>query len=327
MVDAQAPGLAARVRELGAIPGSGPGWPVRLLEESALLYLLVRARRRQAELPEALSSVVGARLGLPVRAEGPPLRDTWLVLAQYDTADARLTTRRAWLHGAASGRTALLLSYGAAGKAPELTLPVGLAMEAELTWFPRGTGGRAELGERFGTPAVPSSRPTGVDVTEALGRYGQAVREDPWTPHCPVTLGPVVPGAAPRRPGLAARRPGRLRRTPRECLGRRRAGPVAPGRALRRRPGHGLRRVRPPGVHSAVGVGGGGRGGGAAELRAWPGGGWAGPVGDTRAGGSARATGFAGGTRTGPGVQDAAGQQSGHVRRVASGERRAGREE
>ncbi|KPC70370.1 hypothetical protein ADL27_53680, partial [Streptomyces sp. NRRL F-6602] len=64
-------------------------------------------------------------------------------------ADARLTTRRAWLHGAASGRTALLLSYGAAGKAPELTLPVGLAMEAELTWFPRGTGGRAELGERF----------------------------------------------------------------------------------------------------------------------------------------------------------------------------------
>ncbi|MFE0426828.1 SWIM zinc finger family protein, partial [Streptomyces sp. NPDC058953] len=40
MVDAQAPGLAARVRELGAIPGSGPGWHVRLLEECALVHLL-----------------------------------------------------------------------------------------------------------------------------------------------------------------------------------------------------------------------------------------------------------------------------------------------
>ncbi|MGF3200458.1 SWIM zinc finger family protein [Streptomyces diastaticus] len=197
MVDAQAPGLAARVRELGAIPGSGPGWPVRLLEETSLLYLLVRARGRQAELPAELSSVVGARLGLPVRAEGPPLRDTWLVLAQYDTADARLTTRRAWLHGTGSGRTALVLSYGAAGRAPELTLPAGLAVEAELTWFPTGAGWRAELGERFGAPAAPLSRPTGVDVTEALGRYGRAVREDPWAPHCPVTLGPVIPAPLP----------------------------------------------------------------------------------------------------------------------------------
>ncbi|MFD5026529.1 SWIM zinc finger domain-containing protein [Streptomyces sp. NPDC058373] len=197
MVDAQAPGLAARVRELGAIPGSGPGWPVRLLEESSLLYLLVRARGRQGELPEALSSVVSGRLGLPTKAEGPPLRDTWLVLAQYDTADARLTTRRAWLHGTASGHTALLLSYGAAGRAPELTLPVGLATDAELTWFPRGAGGRAELGERFGAPAAPASRPTGVDVTEALSRYGRAVREDPWAPHCPVTVGPVIPAPLP----------------------------------------------------------------------------------------------------------------------------------
>ncbi|CAM5639459.1 hypothetical protein SVIOM342S_06904 [Streptomyces violaceorubidus] len=38
MVDAQAPELAlAPVRELGAIPSSGPGWPVRLLEECTML--------------------------------------------------------------------------------------------------------------------------------------------------------------------------------------------------------------------------------------------------------------------------------------------------
>ncbi|WP_199816272.1 SWIM zinc finger family protein, partial [Streptomyces sp. NRRL F-4428] len=42
MVDAQAPGLAGRVRELGTIPSCGPGWPARMLEEAALLHLLDR---------------------------------------------------------------------------------------------------------------------------------------------------------------------------------------------------------------------------------------------------------------------------------------------
>lgn len=118
MVDAQAPGLAARVRELGSIPSSGPGWPVRLLEECALVHLLDRGWLRRERLPDGLASTVRSRIGLPASADGSATRDRWLVLAQYDTADARLTTRRIWLHGTDSGRTALLLSYGAAGRAP-----------------------------------------------------------------------------------------------------------------------------------------------------------------------------------------------------------------
>ena len=42
MVDAQAPGLAERLRALAAVPHSGPGWDGRLLEEYALLRLLAR---------------------------------------------------------------------------------------------------------------------------------------------------------------------------------------------------------------------------------------------------------------------------------------------
>ena len=87
MVDAQAPGLAARVRELGAIPASGPGWPVRLLEECALLHLLDQGWLRRERLPDALAATVRSRVGLPASADGPPVRDRWLVLAQYDTAD------------------------------------------------------------------------------------------------------------------------------------------------------------------------------------------------------------------------------------------------
>ncbi|MGW0813527.1 SWIM zinc finger family protein [Streptomyces viridiviolaceus] len=193
MVDAQAPGLAARARELGAIPSSGPGWPVRLLEECALLHLLDQGWLGRERLPDGLTATVRARVGLPSSADGPAVRDHWLVLSQYDTSDTRLTTRRIWLYGADSGRTALLLSYGAAGRAPDLALPVGLALEAEVSAYPGAGQSRAALGERFAPPEPTAIRPPGVTTSRAAARYGEALRDDPWLESVPVTLEQVVP--------------------------------------------------------------------------------------------------------------------------------------
>jgi hypothetical protein len=193
MVDAQAPGLAGRVRELGSIPSSGPGWPVRLLEECALIHLLDEGWLRRERLPGGLASTVRSRIGLPASADGPAIRDRWLVLAQYDTADTRLTTRRIWLHGTDSGRTALLLSYGAAGRAPELALPVGLELEAEVSAYPGSGQLRAALGEQFAPPAPSATRPPGVTTEHAAARYGEALRDDPWLDSVPVTLDRVIP--------------------------------------------------------------------------------------------------------------------------------------
>ncbi|MFI6939351.1 SWIM zinc finger family protein [Streptomyces sp. NPDC050418] len=192
MVDAQAPGLASRVQELGVIPASGPGWPVRLLEECALIHLLDQAWLRREQLTPELAATVRSRIGLPTSAEGPAVRDRWLVLAQYDTADARLTTRRIWLYGEESDTTALLLSYGAAGRAPELALPVGLSLDAELSAYPGG-GHRHALGERFAAPAPSAVRPSGGGTHAAADAYGAALRADPWLESWPVTLHDVIP--------------------------------------------------------------------------------------------------------------------------------------
>ncbi|MEU2242711.1 SWIM zinc finger family protein [Streptomyces sp. NPDC018338] len=196
MVDAQAPGLAGRVRELGAIPGSGPGWPVRLLEECALTHLLDRAWLAADRLPADFAATVRTRVGLTAPADGAPVRDHWLVLAQYDTADARLTTRRVWMYGTSTGRTALLLSFGAAGRAPGLALPVGALLDGELT--PHSGAGRlrAEPGEHFVPVDTPVSPPPGGPVGEALGAYGRALSDDPWLDSWPVTLRQVVPARA-----------------------------------------------------------------------------------------------------------------------------------
>ncbi|WP_455360342.1 SWIM zinc finger family protein [Streptomyces sp. SYSU K21746] len=203
MVDAQAPGLAGRVRELGAIPSSGQGWPVRLLEECALLHLLDQAWLGLDRLPEPLAATVRTRVGLPAVADGGAVRDHWLVLAQYDTTDGRLTTRRIWLYGRASGRTALVLDFGPPGRPPQLALPTGLMLDAELTPFAGAGQLRAELGERFAAPAPHAGRPPGGDTRSAAERYGQALRDDPWLDSWPVTLHDVIPVPADGRWQLA----------------------------------------------------------------------------------------------------------------------------
>ncbi|MCX4818833.1 SWIM zinc finger domain-containing protein [Streptomyces sp. NBC_01142] len=193
MVDAQAPGLAGRVRELGAIPGSGPGWPVRLLEECALIHLLDSAWLGIDRLPEPLAATVRTRVGLTQPAEGAPIRDHWLILAQYDSSDGKITTRRIWLYGRESGRTALLLAFGVAGRSPQLALPVGLMIDAELTPYAGAGQLRADLGGQFGAPVPIGAPPPGGPPEAAVEAYGQALRDDPWLDSWPVTLSGVIP--------------------------------------------------------------------------------------------------------------------------------------
>ncbi len=195
MVDAQAPGLAARAREFAAIPGSGADWPSRLLEEHGLLHLLARGFQGVAGLPPELAATVRSRVGFTVDAAevlaGPRVRDRWLVVSQEDALDGRLTTRRIWLHGLEGGRPALLLSFGAAGRAPELSLPVGRALDADVAYHPGSLPLRAALGERRGTAEGPV--PPGVSVAAALDAYGSALTRDPWLDGWPVVLSGVLP--------------------------------------------------------------------------------------------------------------------------------------
>jgi hypothetical protein len=206
MVDAQAPGLATRVREVGAVVATGGDWPSRMLEETALLHLLARGFLGRERLPAPLAATVRARVGFTVdTAEllaGPTVRGLWLVLAQYDTADERLTTRRIWLYDEGAGRFALLLSFGAAGRAPELTLPVGTVLDADLAYHPAAVPLRAVLGTRHAVHS-PDHAPAGTAITPALTSYGTALSDDPWLDAWPVLLSRVVPVPGPDRWQLA----------------------------------------------------------------------------------------------------------------------------
>src|ERR1019366_1491264 len=141
MVDAQAPGLAERLRGLAMVPHSGAGWDGRLLEEYALLRLLILAYGEQADLTPPLRDTVRSRIGFTVRqadvlASGEHVRDRWQVLARRDLDQDRLRSRRTWLRGRTSGRYALVLSFAVAGQSLDDSLTVGTKADADLVFYP-----------------------------------------------------------------------------------------------------------------------------------------------------------------------------------------------
>ncbi|PFG34206.1 SWIM zinc finger protein [Sanguibacter antarcticus] len=195
LVDAQAPGLAGAVRQLSSVAASGDGWPGRLLEDLALLRLLVVAHQRLDSLPADLAATVRTRIGYPVRTEdvlaGTPVRDRWDVLALHDSTEDRLTVRRVHLRGTASGRSVLVLSFGARQQPLDASLVPGTTLDADVHLYPGSAAVRGIVGTRYAEPDMLGDA-AGESIADAVARWAGAVAADPWTTEIPVVLDAVT---------------------------------------------------------------------------------------------------------------------------------------
>lgn len=149
MVDAQAPGLGQRVREVAEGVRRGPDWPERTLQRLGLLQLACDALAHRARHSPAEQADLRALAGWPlekttVLAEGERVADRWCVLGLVlEQRDDRLIERRVWLHGARTGRRAWLLDHAFGGRAFEQSWLVGTSVEATMAFFPSANGLRA----------------------------------------------------------------------------------------------------------------------------------------------------------------------------------------
>jgi SWIM zinc finger len=207
MVDAQAPGVAAVLRGLSEVPGSGEGWPGRLLGEYAQLHLLARAHQRLGDLPPELAATVRSRVGYPTSRQDvlarQPVTDHWTVLGVRDLLDGQVPGRRLWLRGRDSGRWAMLLTFAAPGRAggaggwqdPDTArLRPGTELHASLHYYPGQPALRATVGERHAEPVRSATRPAGADAAALLAGYATALEQDPWLTVWPALLtGTPVP--------------------------------------------------------------------------------------------------------------------------------------
>ncbi|MET7773265.1 DUF5691 domain-containing protein [Nocardia sp. NPDC005366] len=215
MVDAQAPAVAAVLRQLPTTVATRADWPQIMLREYARLHLLIAGHRRLDELPEALGASIRTHIGYPTPAESvraeTPLRDRWMVLGSRVTEDERLYTRRTWLYGRHTHRVALLVdhSFGSPGFTKDVPAP-GLMADASLHYYPAAAPLRALWGERHGPDepftTVPRPAATAPDdghaaatteragaVSLAMDAHARALGADPWLRSWPVLLPDVIP--------------------------------------------------------------------------------------------------------------------------------------
>ena len=198
LLDAQAPGLARRVRALDGITASGELWPAKLLRALSLLHLAREAWSRLSSLRAPAQADLRAVLGFTISQEEvlaqPSLRDHWLVLGQRIEEEDALRVQRTWLWGTTSKRFALNLSFSAGPNQPlDISFLTGTTLDAELVFFPGSWPLRALVKHRHGSQdAMPVELPHS-SVAAANGLAADALTANPWIERVPFALAAVTP--------------------------------------------------------------------------------------------------------------------------------------
>lgn len=184
LVDMQAPGLAQRLREAAA--GSGDA-PERTLARLGQLQLACEGVARRSALPPEEQADLRTLLGWPleradVTAQGTPVADRWCVLGvALEEREPKLTERRVWLHGQASGRRALLLEHAFAGRGFEQSWVAGVDVEASLVYYPSAAPLRA-----LGEPAAVLGLADLPNAEDEWQRVAARVAANPFVPLHPL---------------------------------------------------------------------------------------------------------------------------------------------
>lgn len=183
MVDAQAPGAARWIRDLGSLASRGAHWQRRFLERLSLMHLLARAVERFDQLPTDVQSDIESVLGIPTAAEElnelPTIVDVWQVVGQEVNEEDRLRVERTWLFGTTSQRPALVLQFAHGTSAFDMVLAAGTQFEADLVYYP-GSGLRAAVRRAAaGGEAITSFRGC-ESFDDLLGRYSDALAANVW---------------------------------------------------------------------------------------------------------------------------------------------------
>ena len=197
LIDAQAPGVARRVRDLSRVPQSGDGWIEQLLSKVSSLFLLLKAYDRIETLSAATQADVRSAIGWSYKEDELPdenvVADEWLVLGQRTTGEEGLRVRRTWLWGERTAKGALVLEFAAPGQHLAMDLLSGTTVEAELIFYPGNYPLRAALKKRINMKRS-LNEPNGYSNGEQLlMTYAGVLALNPWLEAMPAPLQTVVP--------------------------------------------------------------------------------------------------------------------------------------
>lgn len=199
MTDAQAPGIAGRLRAMATLPGSTPDWPDRLLSDLGRVALLSQAYTRLEALEPALREDVRHLVGWPhntedLETQGERVTDDWAVLGQWIDVQDRGQTQYTWLRGLSSGRTALIVQFAMPGRPFAEMLMPGVSQRAELGFWPGANPQRAYMLTRQGdVRSLVDPLPRACAIESFLASAAESLARQPWQERFLAVLSQVTP--------------------------------------------------------------------------------------------------------------------------------------
>ncbi len=199
MVNAQAPGLATRLRAMAAIPNATADWTEKLLAQLGKLALLTEAFHHLDQLDPGLQEEVRQLIGWTVKeqdvlATGTQMSDTWLFLGQRTTGLDHGRSQRTWLLGTQSQQSALFLQFAMSGASFTESYPVGKSLQATLTYWPGAAPQRAIIRTRDEQAFAIHERLPGSDTFQTfLTSIATTLAANPWRDRFLCVVRDVVP--------------------------------------------------------------------------------------------------------------------------------------
>jgi hypothetical protein len=140
MVDAQASGLAAMIKNLGATNFWNEGWQSTFMDKLLQLYMVAEGYLHLESINPLLQQDIRSAIGFTVNQDELKIQDgvtdTWLVIGKESRDEQQITVEQNWLYGLKSNQYALVLQFVVRGQIGQLSLSTGMYLDAELSYFP-----------------------------------------------------------------------------------------------------------------------------------------------------------------------------------------------
>ncbi|MFL6022382.1 MAG: SWIM zinc finger family protein [Marmoricola sp.] len=196
LVDAQLPGLATQVRDLGSELHRREDWTDLLLGRLGHWWTATRAWKLKDGLDARTVADLRVFLGWAVASE--EIRDaetqpgTWHVLGAHRTDDGRLQSQRTWLRSTASSETLMVLDFAARGAALPAARLVGSVLDAPLARYPGSWPQRALFAEEPALVAGSAPLPAGATLGSGIESLSTTWGVNPWTARIPLVVEDAV---------------------------------------------------------------------------------------------------------------------------------------
>ena len=189
MVDAQAPGLANRLKAMQEINFYDESWKYNLTDQLGKLYLLIKSYRNLDSLTQEWQDEIRTQTGYPQPKEevlaGEAITDHWMVLHKRSQKINELNTETYWMYGQRSGRFAIFLSFTTPGTLPELNLVPGSIYKGSLCFY-KGVGTLRALFKEC-TLSQETFIPLFChDLKEATALYRNTMKLNPFSENVPI---------------------------------------------------------------------------------------------------------------------------------------------